>query len=158
MFGMDNRVYKRRPKKPFEISSKPPYVSLQSYSRTFKLQRNIKENKKRKGAFGLIVLVLICCFLFIKGKRFVDYENEQSKLIQTQEKVNNDNAFQFLMKSGISRLKDNNTLGAYSEFKLAYKIYPNNTQLKQLIIETANILCSQDEQYCKDLELYLNIE
>jgi len=154
-FGMDNRVHRKRPKKPYETSNITSFVSLQNYSRKFKLQRNVKENSKQIGALTLIVLLIVSCFLYIEGKHFISYQKQQNELMKIRRINHNNNAFQFLMKSGISRLHNNNTLGAYSEFKLAYKIYPENVKLKQLIIETASILCVKDEAYCKDLEMYL---
>lgn len=52
------------------------------------------------------------------------------------------------MKSGKLRLKSGRISGAYSEFKLAHAIQPNNIEVNKLLFETLEILCLD---YCKDL-------
>ncbi|WP_452597641.1 hypothetical protein [Pontimicrobium sp. MEBiC01747] len=154
-FGMDNRVHRKRPKKPYKISNITSFVPLQGYSRKFTLKKNEKEKSQQKGALILLIVLIISCFFFIERNNFVKYQKEHNELMDIRKAIDNNIAFRFLMESGISRLHNNNVLGAYSEFKLAYKIYPENEKLKQLIIETASVLCAKEETYCNDLDNYL---
>ena len=70
-------------------------------------------------------------------------------------KNKNKEAFDFLLKSGKKRLKNNEITGAYSEFNLAHNIYPNNKELNQLLIETLSILCENDSKYNMKLDFFL---
>jgi hypothetical protein len=60
------------------------------------------------------------------------------------------------MTSGINRLKGQNLVGAYSEFKLAYAINPDNQELNELLLETLYSLCESDTTYCSDLDALLS--
>ena len=66
-------------------------------------------------------------------------------------------AFEFLLRSGKNRLLSNNILGAYSEFNLAYNIKPKDKELNQLMIETLGILCVNEEKYCSELDDLMKI-
>lgn len=46
-FGMQNKVYKQKPRQPYYVSRKPSFIPLQNYSRRFKLQYSIKEKKSK---------------------------------------------------------------------------------------------------------------
>ncbi|OUS00860.1 hypothetical protein A9Q86_08895 [Flavobacteriales bacterium 33_180_T64] len=153
--GMASWIYKQRPRKPFsKRKSKPTCNTLPSYNRTFKLQPSKKSND-----LYIIISVLLLGLLFFslsfKIPQFIDYSNTLNAKKQERIERNNTAAFQFLMNSGLSRLRGNNYIGAYSEFKLAHDIYPNNEFLNQLIIETLSALCENDNAYCDDLEFKL---
>ena len=154
-FGMQSIVNKQKPRKPYKFSRKPSFGPLQNYSRTFKLQPSVKENKRRAGLLSLLILSMLLGFVLLYGVKFTNYSNENNLLLSRRNKENNNMVFQLLMTSGKNRLANNNILGAYSEFKMAYKIYPSNEQLQQLIIETSSVLCVSNPVYCDDLESYL---
>ena len=56
------------------------------------------------------------------------------------------------MDSGKYLLESNKMLEAYSEFKLAYNIRPNDKELNQLMIETLIALCDEKLRYCDELD------
>jgi len=64
-------------------------------------------------------------------------------------------AFVFLMNSGKQRLKSNNISGAYSEFKLAQNIRPEDQELSDLMLQTLSMLCEQKNKYCTELDVMM---
>ncbi len=156
-FGMQNVVYRQQPKKTYEISRKPAFIPLQNYSRTFKLKPSIKKNQRLRGFLTISIIGISFFFITISALHFNDYSKIHAR--QTANRVEQDNraAFNFLMHSGMDRLRNNDLIEAYSEFKLACKIDPDNEQLKRLVIETASVLCAKEEKYCSDLNYYLSL-
>lgn len=87
---------------------------------------------------------------------FTGYSNNHNKLIFQNEIIENRKAFNFLINSGKKRLQNNNTSGAYSEFRLAKAIYPKNDEVNQLLIETLSILCNTSDDHCQELDELLS--
>lgn len=155
-FGMANWIYTQRPKKAFSKGrSKPSCNTLDTYSRQFKIQPS-KKSSNLYIVMSLVLIGLVYLTVFYKIPDFMAYSKQLE--VQKQERIVNfnNNAFQFLMSSGLTRLRNHNLEGAYSEFELAYAIYPENEQLNQLILETLSVLCEDGNRYCSDLELHLN--
>ncbi len=88
------------------------------------------------------------------GRNFLNYSKKYNALTKS-EFYKDSNAFSFLMNSGKERLMAGYYDEAYYEFKLAYKIDPEDEELQSVIIETISILCSKDINYCKELDFYL---
>ena len=155
-FGMASWIYKQRPNKAFsKKKGKPSCNTIPTYSRQFKLQPSGQKSNFYI-IMSLLLLGLILSGFYFKGTALVEHSN----VIRTQkhayeEKANND-AFNFLMLSGMRRLKSQNLEGAYSEFKLAYAIYPEHEQLHQLLTETLSALCKDGNSYCNDLDVLLS--
>ncbi len=155
-FGMQSWVYKMRPRKPFSMERKKSFDPLPNYSREFKIQPSKNENVKLKGILT-IISALVLCFIFVSsGVKFKELSIIHSVKM---EKIRNQKdmvAFNFLMGSGVYRLKHNNIQGAYSEFKLAQNIFPENKEAYQLLLETTRILCKNDNKYCDELDLLMD--
>jgi len=151
-FGMASWIYKQRPRKPFSMRrSKPTCNTLETYNREFKLQPS-KKASKLYIYFVLIVIILASVGCYYKMPEFIAYSDNIYLQKQEKEIRLNNEAFNFLINSGVSRLRQDNLIGAYSEFKLAYNIYPKNEKLNQLLIETLSILCENNNSYCSDLD------
>ncbi len=158
-FGMQRWIYKRHLRKPFsKRESIPTFSPLSNYSREFKLQPSVEENEKLNGFLTLAIIFVFIIFLFFLSSKFVSYTNNQSISISLMNESKDNEAFEFLLKSGKNRLLSNNILGAYSEFNLAHNIRPNDKELNQLMIETLGILCVNEEKYCDKLDVILNID
>ncbi|XCF05214.1 hypothetical protein ABI125_10815 [Tamlana crocina] len=99
-----------------------------------------------------IILLFIGTFSFVS---FNHYSKAHSQEMSDLEAYEDKKAFRFLIASGKERLKMNQIHGAYSEFKLAYKIYPNNKELHDYISETLLVLCETDQKYCLELSAFL---
>ncbi len=152
-FGMQSWLYKRRPRKPFTKRGQvPSFTPLYSYTRTFSLKPHIKKNNIYLGLLTLLLIGLSVLFVINYTQKFISYSKERSELIESNTLKQDNDAFNFLLNSGKKRLLSNNVLGAYSEFNLAYNIKSDNKELNQLLIETLSILCSQDIEYCDDLD------
>lgn len=155
-FGMATWIYKQRPRKPFSTQrSKPSCNTLPIYSRKFKLQPSQKSSRLYL-VFSLLLIALFFTGVFFKAPQFMDYSNNRYLQKQMKTEQINNEAFEFLMKSGMNRLRVNNAVGAYSEFKLAYNINPDNEKLNQLLIETLSVLCKNENTYCNDLDVVLS--
>ncbi|WP_298345786.1 hypothetical protein [uncultured Algibacter sp.] len=152
-FGLQKWIYSRNPrKKMFEKERPSSFTSLPKYSRGFKLQTSIIENKK---LMGLLTVLITICFLVVINltyNKFNNYSNEYNKKMSAYHNYKNDKAFNFLMDSGKYLLESNKMLEAYSEFKLAYNIRPNDKELNQLMIETLIALCDEKLRYCDELD------
>tara|TARA_R110002049_G_scaffold1498_1_gene11596 strand:+ start:21687 stop:22181 length:495 start_codon:yes stop_codon:yes gene_type:complete len=154
--GLQKWIYSRKPrKKLFVREGLSSFTALPKYSRTFKLQPSVTENKTQKGFLTLIVTLLFIVLLSFSYTNFNTYSNKKTALIHELTELRTREAFNFLFHSGKYRLLDNNIKGAYSEFELAYHIDPGNQELNQLIIETLSILCLNDNNYCKKLDYFL---
>lgn len=154
-FGMATWIYKQRLRKPFSTRrSKPSCNTLPVYTRKFKLQPS-KKSSNLYIIFSFLLIALIITGILYKGPVFMEYSNGVYTQKQKQVEQINNEAFHFLINSGLNRLRDNNIVGAYSEFQLAYDIYPKDEKLNQLLIETLSILCKNENKYCKDLNRYL---
>lgn len=155
-FGMQKWIYSRNPKKVlFDRKGIPSFNPLQSYSRTFSIKPNIPVNKTFMGILSFvigIILLFIGTFSFVS---FNHYSKAHTQEMNDLEACENKKAFRFLMASGKERLKMNQIHGAYSEFKLAYKIYPNSKELHDYLAETLLVLCEKDQKYCSDLNVFL---
>ncbi|MCD2259054.1 hypothetical protein [Psychroserpens luteolus] len=155
-FGMAKWIYTQRPQKAFsKKKSKPTCNTLPTYSRQFKLQPS-----KQTGHFyiviSLILLGLLLSGFYFRAPDFVEHSNKMSAQKQAYNQSRDNEAFQFLVSSGTKRLKGNNLQGAYSEFKLAYTIDPENEHLYQLLVETLSTLCKDGNTYCDDLDTILS--
>lgn len=151
-FGMAAWIYKQRPRKAFSPKrSKPSCNTLDTYNRTFKLQPS-KEASRLYVYFSLMLIALVSIAFFYKIPEYKIYsENLIAQKVANEQKLNND-AFQFLMQSGTRRLKEGYIVGAYSEFKLAHQLYPNNKETNRLLFETICLLCENENNYCKELD------
>lgn len=155
-FGMLSWKYKERPRKAFsKRRRKPTCNTLPSYNRTFKLQ----SSKPKNALATLITLFLLglffTCFYF-KSPAILEQSNKMYKFKQERIKRNNDIAFRFLMNSGTSRLRRQNFVGAYSEFKLAHAIYPEDKTVNELLLQTLYSLCEEDQTYCSEMDQMLS--
>lgn len=151
-FGMASWIYKQRPKKAFsKRKRKPTCNTLPTYNRTFKLQPS-----KTSGNLYILISLLLIGLLFVAVYTKVPDFMEHSKTIEIQKQkrieYSNNSAFEFLMSSGWRRLRSNNLAGAYSEFKLAYDIYPDHEGLYEILVETLGALCIDENSYCKALD------
>lgn len=157
--GLQQWIYSRDPqKKMFKKQPLKSFTALPKYSRTFKLQSNRKENKKLNGfitvLFGFSALLLSIFTI----NHFVDYSDKHDQDIINTKKKKDLETFSFLVNSGENRLINNHPFGAYSEFKLAYKVNPESERLNQLIIETLSILCVDNNEFCKELDYTLEVQ
>lgn len=106
-------------------------------------------------SFNVISFVVIALVVFFSALSYSEvqlHSQEMQNMRLTSEKQNNRAAFAFLMKSGKNRFERLLVEDAYSEFKLAYRLYPENEELKQYLFETLSILCQKQETYCQELD------
>ncbi|MGS2726041.1 hypothetical protein ACU8DI_05490 [Psychroserpens sp. BH13MA-6] len=155
-FGMATWIYRQGPRKAFSKGrSKPSCNTLPTYQRQFKLQPS--ENKSQiSEILSCLLIGLFLISMYFKASEVVTYSLDVQKQKETRIKTTNQEAFQFLMRSGLKRLNDQNMTGAYSEFNLAYQIQPDNEQLQQLMIEVLSTLCDNNNDYCLELDQHLN--
>ena len=148
-FGLQKWIYTMRPRKPFSSHRRETCTSIPRYSRDFKLQPS-----KNKGTLnlGIVLLAVLSTIVISNATKWSAYENKLYKSQLEYRRLQDEKAFTFLFNSGIYRLKKNNIEGAYSEFKLAQKIYPRDNELKQLLLETLILLCQKDTKYCQELD------
>lgn len=143
-FGLQKWIYSRNPRKKMFVKERiPSFTSLPKYSRTFKLQASIVENKKLMGFLTVLITIGFIVVINLTYQKFNDYSNEYNKKMNVYHNHKNEKAFNFLMDSGKYRLESNKLLGAYSEFKLAYDINPDDDELNQLMLETLITLCDK---------------
>lgn len=156
-FGLQKWIYSRKPRiKLYERERITSFTSLPKYSRTFKLQPSATENKKYMGLITVIVGISFIVIISFAYRDFIDYSNNHTKQITVNYNNQNKKAFNFLIKSGKNRLKENRVLDAYSEFSLAYNINPNDENLNHLLIETLSVLCNENISYCNELDNMLD--
>ncbi|MCC1484167.1 hypothetical protein [Winogradskyella immobilis] len=101
-------------------------------------------------AFVVIALVVFFMAMSYSGVKLHSQEMETFRLssVERENKI----AFTFLMKSGKERLERFLIKDAYSEFKLAYKLFPEDEELKKYLFETLSILCKKENAYCLELD------
>lgn len=147
---------KQRPRKAFSKRKRRPTSNvLSTHERVFKLQPSKNRSEIYIG-LSLVFVILITAGLNYSVSRFTDYHNTRSAKMQKLAERFDNKAFEFLINSGKSRLISNNLKGAYSEFKLAHAIYPENEELNTLMIETLSVLCKDENAYCSDLDAILS--
>ena len=159
-FGMQSWVYKMKPRKPFSMERKPSFYPLPKYERQFQLKpRSFAENK----TLGLVITFLAILIVSLISVKFINKLNAHENEIngQTYSRIANEQqeAFDFLYNSGKNRIEANKLESAYSEFVLAHKIYPENMEVIDLLIETSYNLCNQNKvSYCDKLDYWLSIQ
>ena len=150
-FGMQKWIYSRNPRKPFAKGRIPSFTSINTYERTFKAQPS-----KSLGKFyiyiSILLLGLFFSIIYLKKDEFLIHSAKINNQINEQAIQIDKDAFRFLMNSGIHRLESSNIKGAYSEFKLAYNIYPTNIELQEIMFHTLSILCYNDVKFCQELD------
>lgn len=155
-FGLQKWIYSRKPRTKMYVRNRlSSFTPLINYSRNFQLKPSIRENKLLNGILTIGILIFMVILMSLLIQKFTIYSKRQSEKIITMNGIENQKAFNFLINSGTNQLKQDNITGAYSEFLLAYEIYPNNEELYQLLIETLSILCEDDKVYCKDLDILM---
>lgn len=148
-FGMQKWIYTMRPRKPFSMQRKSSFTKIPTYRRTFKLQ----PSKDEKGYnFGILFFLILIVVIGLAIPKWLAQTKINNKEITELRAVSNTKAFNFLIKSGKQRLNSGSVFGAYSEFKLAYAIKPNDEKLNQLLFETLATLCIDYNRYCNALE------
>ena len=156
-FGMQKWIYSRNPRKKLFVKERIPLFNpLQSYYKEYSIKPNFIENIKINGFLVFLIgmgFIIVSTIIFTE---FSNYSNIHSKEMMEMRIYKNDKAYNFLINSGKERLKTDNVLGAYSEFKLACNIYPKREELQQLIAETLSILCERNQKYCNELDDFLN--
>ena len=150
--GLQKWIYGMRPRKPYSMQRKGSFTEVPTYSRAFKLQYSNNEGSYN---FGIVLFVVMVLLIALSIPRWLEdsKKRHQYELALAIQKDND--AFTFLLKSGKSRLHKGRISGAYSEFKLAYAIKPNNKELNSLLLETLEILCLDYNRHCDD---YLKLE
>ena len=149
-FGMQSWLYKKKPRKPFDKrETLPSYRALPKYQRTFQPKRN-KNRSTKLTAF--LTIAIIFCFLIVlnyMSAQFVTYSKKHRKALN-QKNIDLDNeAFNFLMDSGIFELKSQRPEIAFKKFELALKLFPEDERINQLYLETLSVLCEKDKvKYC----------
>ena len=99
--------------------------------------------------YSLVLIIIFSMILSVDVPRAYKQHEHELELL----KLRSDNkAYNFLMNSGKKRFKNGAYKSAYSEFKLAYDIKPNDEEVKALIHEILVLLCQSDERYCKKLD------
>ncbi|WP_248723037.1 hypothetical protein [Seonamhaeicola sp. ML3] len=137
-----------------EISFKPPFsIWLKTYILKLKFYK-----KKLVLGISTLLLIVVSTIMLLNPivVKFEAYSIKHKKETMALREKKKQKAFNFLMNSGKRRLQQGRELGAYKEFKLAYAIYPKNSEVNQLIIETLAVLCEKEGSYCKDLDDIMN--
>ena len=149
--GMQKWIYTMRPRKPFSMQRKGSFTSLPKNNREFKLQPS-----KRSNSFIISIVILLSfgLIIFIMLPRWMVYEQNHYNHQIEAKKSNDLWAFNFLMKSGKYRLEKQNYIGAYSEFKLAQAIYPNNSEIEELLKETVIFTCYNHGLNCETHNMF----
>ncbi len=156
-FGMQKWIYSRNLRRQLYMHDRIlSFTSLPKYSRNFTIKPKIKEHPKLKGILIIFIVFSVALIGGVNYKNFISYSNRQTVLVNDFSKLKDKKAFNFLLNSGKGRIYRNDIVGAYSELKLAYKIDSTDKELNQLIIETLSILCSQNNEYCNELDLYMD--
>ncbi|MEM5566291.1 hypothetical protein WNY78_14310 [Psychroserpens sp. AS72] len=154
--GMASWIYKQGPRKPFSKRKRRPTCNtLSTYERVFKLQPS-KKSSNLYIVFSFLFIGLVAIGLYYKIPEFTDYHSIRNTQKRERIEHKNKSVYNFLMNSGINRLKANNLVGAHSEFTLARAIYPNDETVNQLLVETLVGLCDDNNTYC--VELYVILE
>ena len=133
-FGLQSWIYRMRPRKPFFMERKDSFTKVPIYHRNFKIQSSQSSQLK-----VFLSSVLIFCFLglgLLLKPKLLNHSREIKKETVERIIIEDNLAFNFLINSGKNRLSTNNIIGAYSEFSLAYKIKPENAELKHVLIDT----------------------
>lgn len=154
-FGMASWIYKQGPRKAFSKRKRRSTCNtLSTYDRVFKLQPS-KKSSNLYIVFSFLFIGLVAIGLYYKVPEFTDYNSTRNT--QKRERIERKNKFtyNFLMNSGMNRLRANNLVGAHSEFKLAKAIYPEDETVNQLLIETLVGLCESQNEYCMELDAIL---
>jgi len=150
--GLQKWIYGMRPRQPFSMQRKGSFTAVPTYSRKFKLQYS---NNKGSYNFGIILFFVMVLVIALSIPRCLEdarlrHKEELAWVIQKD-----NDAFNFLLKSGKSRLHKGRISGAYSEFKLAYAIKPDHKELNALLLETLEILCLDYNRHC---DAFLELE
>ncbi|WP_132703600.1 hypothetical protein [Winogradskyella wandonensis] len=132
------------------MNRKGSFTVLPKYQWEFKLQySHTKQNYIIR--FSIVILGF---FILIKMfNQWRIYEHNLSYELIEIRKSQDDSAFNFLINSGKRRFDNGNSLGAYSEFKLAYAIYPDNQEVKELLKGTAIITCYNYGKHCEEVNV-----
>ncbi|MDO1500698.1 hypothetical protein Q2T40_11195 [Winogradskyella maritima] len=131
------------------MQRKGTFTVVPNYSRTFKIQpsTNKKSYDITPYIFGIAFIILLSAL-----PRYVSYENQLDKAKLQVDQIKNKNTFNFLIKSGKELLQAHNLSGAYSEFKLALAILPDNTEAQSYAFETLSLLCNDYRLNCDELD------
>lgn len=154
-FGKANWINTQRPRKAFsKRKRKSSHDIFPTCNSTYKLKLTFKSSHLNIIISLLIIGLLVFGFYTKTNDMMVHSKRIEAQKRESRIRSNNE-AYIFLMRSGERRLGLNNVVGAYSEFKLAYNIYPENEHLNQLLIETLSILCESENHYCTELDTIL---
>lgn len=150
-FGMQKRVYTMQPRRPFKMDRKGLFSTIPKYRLEFKEKPSASKGSYN---FGILIFLIFSILLIIAIPNFNNYKTSHNQIVKSYEEQKKTKAFNFLMHSGTYRLKSGNIFGAYSEFKLAKAIYPNDETVNALLLESLSILCFDEGKHCEDLDAF----
>ena len=127
------------------MQRKGSFTSVPTYKRILKPSK-----KTRHNYIGIIIMLIVSLLELVYIPKWVAYEYYKYQQEITYKTAQDNRAFDFLMTSGKRRLNSGKISGVYSEFKLAYAIYPNDKELNQSLIETLEILCLDYNRHCSN--------
>ena len=151
--GMQKWIYTMKPRRPYSMERKGSFTSVPLHKSEFKLQPS-KDKGNSLYFLYFVIIIALCLFVILSKDKWLEHSEfvykEKLEIVKEQEAI----AFDFLFDSGISRFHARNYEGAYSEFKLAYNINPNNAELNDFLEETLFLLCFDQNKHCEDLDNY----
>ncbi|MFD1061711.1 hypothetical protein ACFQ1Q_00535 [Winogradskyella litorisediminis] len=147
-FGMQKWIYTMQPRRPYSVERKGSFTKIPTHKNKFQFQPSKSSNSY---LFAIVLLVIFISIVALKIPAWKKYETEHSQYVRQLKVTKNTNEFNFLMNSGKRRLQNNNLKGAYSEFKLAKAIFPENKEANELFLQTLSILCFEENVFCNEL-------
>lgn len=140
-FGLQNWIYRQRPRKPFSKQTKSNFEPLPTYNREFNLQKNDNYSKGYNSTYVLVILlVLSVIFIYI----LFDYVIIGNSKTTPQVKQDNKESLDIIIESANNYRKYSEWKSAQKELELALKLDPNNLVVNKLYIQTLFSLCLED--------------
>ena len=135
-FGLQNWIYRQRPRKPFSKKTRPSFYALPNHNREFKIQPSKDDNMSIPKLVPILLIVFLVFFLTKGIKDFMDYSKDLNSFATQRNAEKSSKAFKYLVDAGEWRLLHHHYEEALRKFEFAKEIYPDHKELNQLIILT----------------------
>ncbi|MGV6832510.1 MAG: hypothetical protein ACWA5P_13230 [bacterium] len=128
-FGLQNWIYRRRPRKPFSKKTRPTFYALPNYEREFKIQPSKDDNMSIPKLVPILLIVFLVFFLTKGIKDFMDYSKDLNSFATQRNAEKSSKAFKYLVDAGEWRLLHHHYDEALRKFEFAREIYPEDERL-----------------------------
>lgn len=178
-FGMQNWIFKQRPRRAFSKDRKPtgdtvPRLVTKEFNISGRTQKNLEQIDQNKSYYLgrirkrsikekivsslILVTIFLSVFLLYKYQPWKRFEVSKEDVILAQQKAEQQKraVFNMTLSYGNRKLVDGEIESAIKEFEHALKIFPNSLEAKVSLAKSYVLDCETNQNNCEKAKKLLD--